>query len=208
MVDGDVVERLLGVCGDVGRVKGVAGRLCFQPEGAGVFRRPCRRQKLCPPGRGSIAPSSWWCRNRDEEGQVVGQGMLNENGRLGGLVKSQETLLGRGIAQQLVLEEGILGASRGPKRQAPGSLHHDLELARVGVAPGLGDQVLQRSLQLGLFLGLLDDGLQSGEAPFPVCDGLLAPRDPLGVQRGQSQSQLLHAIHGVLGHALDFQEPC
>ncbi len=100
---------------------GVAGRLCFQPEGAGVFRRPCRRQKLCPPGRGSIAPSSWWCRNRDEEGQVVGQGMLNENGRLGGLVKSQETLLGRGIAQQLVLEECILGASRGPKRQAPGS---------------------------------------------------------------------------------------
>ncbi len=89
--------------------------------------------------------------------------MLNENGRLGGLVKSQETLLGRGIAQQLVLEECILGASRGPKRQAPGSLHHDLELARVGVAPGLGDQVLQRSLQLGLFLGLLDDGLQSGE---------------------------------------------
>ncbi len=110
VVDGDVVERLLGVCGDVGRVKGVAGRLCFQPEGAGVFRRPCRRQKLCPSGRGSIAPSSWWCRNRDEEGQVVGQGMLNENGRLGGLVKSQETLLGRGIAQQLVLEEGILGA--------------------------------------------------------------------------------------------------
>ncbi len=49
---------------------------------------------------------------------------------------------------------GILGASRGPKRQAPGSLHHDLELARVGVAPGLGDQVLQRSLQLGLFLGI------------------------------------------------------
>ncbi len=74
--------------------------------------------------------------------------------------------------------------------------------------PWPGDQVLQRSLQLGLFLGLLDDGLQSGEAPFPVCEGLLAPRDPLGVQRGQSQPQLLHAIHGILGHALDFQEPC
>ncbi len=101
--------------------------------------------------------------------------MLNENGRLGGLVKSQETLLGRGIAQQLVLEEGILGASRGPKRQAPGSLHHDLELARVGVAPGLGDQVLQRSLQLGLFLGLLDDGLQSGEAPFGLQSRVKAP---------------------------------
>ncbi len=63
--------------------------------------------------------------------------MLNENGRLGGLVKSQETLLGRGIAQQLVLEEGILGASRG---QAP------LEAALARAAAGNGSWPYRKSL--------------------------------------------------------------